>query len=114
MPDAKWTPWKEEEETRMDAELRNEFARVHEKLDRLTESSHQTALEATRTMALLDASSKSAHKRLDEMKDEINGIASAAHEAGGPGARGWVAIIVTFLTAAGGAVAAWFSGKQNG
>lgn len=102
MPDAQpWTPWSEE--TLMDAELREAFKGIDAKLDAI----QRDASDYRERIGKVEEHSKAAHHRLDAVVVDVRDAHAKAEAAGGPGTRGWVAILVAAIAAAGSAVVTW-------
>lgn len=109
MPDnGVWTPWKQED-TKMDAEIREAFARIDNKLDTII---RDASADRERIVGV-ESASKSAHHRFNDLHVAIRDARAVAEESRGPGAKGWAGIIVAAITAAGAALVAWLKGSPE-
>lgn len=87
--------------------LRNEvqdgFKSLHERLDKL----HDGNLESAKWQGQQEQKVTAAHRRIDEIREEVVATRKAADEAGGPGWKGWAVILAALLTGIAGIIAAW-------
>ena len=108
MPDAQpWTPWKEEE-TRMDTESREAFARQDRALERIDgklDAIRSDASDHLERIAKVEEKATAAHRRLDEMKVTRSSKSSF-------GWKEWLAMFLAGGAGLGAAIKAFFFGDK--
>ena len=97
----------------MDADTRSAFDdlkqilfRMEEKADTHLQKFNDHLASDAALFAEMSASTKSAHKRMDTLEEDVK-------ESEGAGWKAWSAIIIAGLTAVGAAVASFFTGKSH-
>ena len=85
----------------MEVELREAFRAVHDKLDEIRREQTRCQVHCATQIATLDASAKSAHKRITDVERRAGGRVAL-----------WIGVLGAFVTAISAAIAAWIGGRR--
>lgn len=84
-------------------EVQSGFKHLNDRLDKL----HDGNVETAKWMGQQEQKVTAAHRRIDEVREEVMENKKAAEEARGPGWKGWAGIVAATLAGIAGIVAAW-------